>query len=387
MSKEEGIWAWVEDQWKQAERKSWEEGIELFVQGNFDAALRSFQEAGSAPKVMFNIGVCYSQLKQYDVADGFFEKVLRESSRDEAISACASFMRAVCLHHQRSFSQSIHEFTRALMAVGDRPLLDLKSDGLEQQLRRADVLYNRALSMGCAGRFDEALADLKWALEDVTTEQLEAKKAEMSGGKPSRSSSQLKGVITLIDELASQVTKAQISAGPNQQKTRGRASAGGVASKTQTTTPPLSQLAHRRSLDGTESVRRILESMEVSGRLTALGSDTGVSPQQQRESTPPTVSNRALEYRKSYPFSGPVQIQATQSLSGHQPLLYPQSSTPELLRRDSDTPDSAKSDDFTSVFKPRKSKIRSVSFGTSSSGPGQKGSSSQGEGEGEENLS
>eukprot|EP00741_Cyanophora_paradoxa_P004513 tig00000806_g4382.t1 len=164
-------WTWVEDRWRQAEQESWAIGVDEFRKGNYREAIAHFQDAGGSPHVLFNMGVAHTKLREFAEAESYFTEIVRDYARDHVLAALALYMLGVVLQMQRNFHAAIQHYTRVFLEfLGERDVVELGECGLDFVMRKADLLFNRAVCLAACESFTEALQDIKYTLELLQSE-------------------------------------------------------------------------------------------------------------------------------------------------------------------------------------------------------------------------
>eukprot|EP00287_Rhodomonas_sp_CCMP768_P027816 CAMPEP_0202851730 /NCGR_PEP_ID=MMETSP1389-20130828/87186_1 /ASSEMBLY_ACC=CAM_ASM_000865 /TAXON_ID=302021 /ORGANISM="Rhodomonas sp., Strain CCMP768" /LENGTH=146 /DNA_ID=CAMNT_0049530097 /DNA_START=15 /DNA_END=452 /DNA_ORIENTATION=- len=138
-----------------ASLQHWREGVGAYNTGNVQLAIQEFKAAAPSKGVLFNLGVSTAKMGDNQTAIRHFDEVIQMDPN----LGVAYLTRGACKHHERMYDAAIKDYDQALNSVGERVGLDYSSEGLQFEMHRVDLLFNRALALKELGRVSEAQAD------------------------------------------------------------------------------------------------------------------------------------------------------------------------------------------------------------------------------------
>ncbi|KNC96546.1 uncharacterized protein SPPG_08134 [Spizellomyces punctatus DAOM BR117] len=137
------------------ELTQWVVGVEAYENGDFDGALRAFEQIADTSKIHFNIAMTFVNMGLLDEAIA----ALTRSVACDPFLAVAYFMRGVCLYNSNALNDSLADFNDALTYLRGNQFIDYAQLGLPYKLYSAKVSFNRGLCLAAMGQANEAYRD------------------------------------------------------------------------------------------------------------------------------------------------------------------------------------------------------------------------------------
>ncbi|TPX67094.1 hypothetical protein SpCBS45565_g03999 [Spizellomyces sp. 'palustris'] len=137
------------------ELTQWVVGVEAYENGDFDGALRAFEQIADTSKIHFNIAMTFVNMGLLDEAIA----ALTRAVACDPFLAVAYFMRGVCLYNSNALNDSIADFNDALTYLRGNQFIDYAQLGLPYKLYSAKVSFNRGLCLAAMGQANEAYRD------------------------------------------------------------------------------------------------------------------------------------------------------------------------------------------------------------------------------------
>jgi hypothetical protein len=123
----------------QKELAKWNDAYKEFSKGNCNASLALYQEISYLSKISFNMGSIYTYLKDYDSA----LKCFNASIEADPYFLIALFQRGNCYFSTSRLQEAANDYNQILNRLTDS--MDYTQLGIEYELYRAEVLFNRSL--------------------------------------------------------------------------------------------------------------------------------------------------------------------------------------------------------------------------------------------------
>jgi len=122
----------------------WNDGVNAYDAEDYHGAMELFEEFADTAKSYFNIAVVAFVIRDFEKA---IDALIKAINLDSYFSV-AYFQLGVCYYVERDYEQAIDAFSDCLLYLRGNALIDYTQLGMEYQLFSAEVLYNRAASMG-----------------------------------------------------------------------------------------------------------------------------------------------------------------------------------------------------------------------------------------------
>lgn len=139
------------------ELETWKSAHEAFIQQDYHKSLELYQEICYLSKISFNIGSIYLLLNEYQKSIEYFTS----SIQNDEYLLISFFQRGNCYFTVGKIELAAQDYSRILKILKEN--INYSQLGMEYELYKTEVLFNRALCYMGMGLKDESLEDLEMA--------------------------------------------------------------------------------------------------------------------------------------------------------------------------------------------------------------------------------
>ncbi|RKO82980.1 hypothetical protein BDK51DRAFT_14713, partial [Blyttiomyces helicus] len=138
----------------------WDDGLQAYRVGDLDAALEMFQSVGDYSRINFNIAMIFCQTGDHASA----VEMLTQSLSKDPFLAVAYFQRGYSEFMLGDYEMAEEDFTQAIELLRENDSIDYTQLSLSFELRRSEVLHNRAMCAHQLGDMQAATDDMNAAM-------------------------------------------------------------------------------------------------------------------------------------------------------------------------------------------------------------------------------